>query len=194
MRRAALAIALLAALNAGPAPAQNAAREFLEMPAHRVLMGIVATEPLAPFTTDGCSGGLSESWNTLSDLLPQLAERHGTLPPWESCCIRHDETYHAAGGASTAEESFAARYQADEDLRLCVLDTANSRISALVEEYGMTEAQIRASYEVISRAMFEAVRLGGVPCSGLPWRWGYGYPQCPVLPERNTGTDPQETR
>ena len=33
-------------------------------------------------------------------------------------------------------------------------------------------------YEVIGDLMYRAVRIGGIPCSGLPWRWGYGWPEC----------------
>ena len=32
---------------------------------------------LAPFTSDGCSGGLSSSWIMISSLFPVLAKRHG---------------------------------------------------------------------------------------------------------------------
>jgi hypothetical protein len=33
-------------------------------------------------------------------------------------------------------------------------------------------------YQGIADLMYRAVRLGGIPCSGLPWRWGYGWPAC----------------
>ena len=26
--------------------------------------------------------------------------------------------------------------------------------------------------------MYRAVRIGGGPCTGLPWRWGNGWPGC----------------
>ncbi len=79
---------------------------------------------------------------------------------------------------ASAEESNGARFAADEALRVCVLDTGARRIPQLMESYGLTEAQIASAYELIADAMFNAVRLGGGPCSGLPWRWGYGYPGC----------------
>ena len=25
---------------------------------------------------------------------------------------------------------------------------------------------------------WESVRLGGIPCTGLEWRWGFGLPNC----------------
>ena len=33
-------------------------------------------------------------------------------------------------------------------------------------------------HEAVASLMYRAVRLGGIPCSGLPWRWGYGWPEC----------------
>jgi hypothetical protein len=60
----------------------------------------------------------------------------------------------------------------------CVTATASDRDDVLQELYGMTETQVRLVYHAIGTAMFQAVRLGGGPCTGLPWRWGYGYPHC----------------
>ena len=34
------------------------------------------------------------------------------------------------------------------------------------------------SYEAISELMYRAVRIGGIPCTNQPWRWGYGWQQC----------------
>ena len=134
---------------------------------------------LSPFTTDGCSGGLSVGWNHLSQKIEFLKRVHGDLPPWESCCVSHDRLYHTAGDrAISAEESFEARRRADEELRECVLDTGISRAPELSEEYGLTEEEIGQIYHIIGDLMYRAVRIGGVPCSGLPWRWGYGWPEC----------------
>ena len=30
----------------------------------------------------------------------------------------------------------------------------------------------------IADLMYRAVRIGGVPCTGLPWPWDYGWPEC----------------
>jgi len=30
----------------------------------------------------------------------------------------------------------------------------------------------------IAEIMYRAVRLGGAPCTTLPWRWGFGWPKC----------------
>lgn len=143
--------------------------EEKQNPAHR----------LSEFTTDGCSGGLSVGWYHLSRKVEYLKTVHGDLPPWESCCVGHDRLYHEAGGRSiSAEMSFEARRQADEELRGCVLDTGLGRASELAEQYGLTVEEVGQVYEVIGDLMYRAVRIGGVPCSGLPWRWGYGWPKC----------------
>lgn len=152
----------------------------VEMAAHRRLVEVMTSPDhrLEPFVTDGCSGGLSLAWGAIADLLPPFAQAHEEHPPWEACCVTHDRAYHAAGGARTAEQSYRARFAADEALRACVLATGELRGPQLAETYELTEAQITTAYELIADAMFNAVRLGGAPCSGLPWRWGYGYPGC----------------
>ncbi|MFO8006001.1 hypothetical protein [Thioalkalivibrio sp.] len=178
-----LCIAALAPVNTTAEPKTGesfALRLSIEMAAHRRLVGVMdkTGHTPAPFVTDGCSGGLSMAWDLIADLLPVFAETHQERPPWEACCVTHDRAYHAASGARTAEESYRARFAADEALRGCVLDTGERRTQQLLETYGLTEAQIAGAYGVIADAMFDAVRLGGGPCSGMPWRWGYGYPGC----------------
>jgi hypothetical protein len=134
---------------------------------------------LAEFTTDGCSGGLSVGWDYVAQQLGFFRERHGTQPPWESCCVEHDRSYHTGGGAGlTASQSFSAREQADDELRACVLGTAAERGGSLRTDYGLRDEQVTVLYEIIADSMHLAVRLGGMPCTGLSWRWGYGWPQC----------------
>jgi len=134
---------------------------------------------LTDFTTDGCSGGLSAGWRYLVQNVERLREHHGDTPPWESCCVSHDRDYHLAGGRSiTAEKSFYARLKADESLRRCVLDTGRLRAPELVQQYGLSAEEAVDIYRFIGDLMYRAVRIGGVPCSGLPWRWGYGWPDC----------------
>lgn len=152
----------------------------LEMPGHRALMTKI-TEPgtaLSPFETDGCSGGMSWSWQVVADLFPDFEVAQGAEPPWEACCVDHDRLYHAASGTDTADASFAARLAADEALRQCVIAQGEASVSDLAVRYEVTEDQVRLAYRVIGDAMYNAVRFGGGPCSGLPWRWGYGYPGC----------------
>ncbi|MEJ2386361.1 MAG: hypothetical protein P8Y27_03310 [Chromatiaceae bacterium] len=152
----------------------------IEIPFHRRL-AVVRESPgteLAPFSTDGCSGGMSRLWTITAERYPAFAEAHEGVPPWEDCCIIHDRAYHAGGAAPDAEASYAARLAADQELQRCVAATASDRDDVLQELYGMSEAQVRLVYQAIGAAMFQAVRLGGGPCTGLPWRWGYGYPHC----------------
>ena len=135
------------------------------------------TDP-APFATDGCSGGLSHVWAYVAEVFPAFAKAHEARPPWESCCAEHDRVYHLAGPDPDPERSFDNRLEADQHLRACVLATADERSPNLVEGYGMTPAQVNAAYSAIAEAMYLAVRVGGGPCTGMPWRWGYGYPPC----------------
>lgn len=158
----------------------------LEIPSHRWLAAVRAAPEttLAPFTTDGCSGGMSSLWTFIAERYPAFAEAHEAGPPWEECCVIHDRAYHTGGADPAPEASYSARISADEELRRCVTATASDRDQILRERYGMTDAQVRLVYEAIGSAMFQAVRLGGGPCTGLPWRWGYGYPHCWDMPGR----------
>jgi hypothetical protein len=156
----------------------------LEIPSHRWLAGVrqAPDAELAPFSTDGCSGGMSSLWTFAAKRYPAFAEAHEGVPPWEDCCVTHDRAYHTGGADPDPGASYAARIAADEELQRCVAATASDRDDVLQELYGMTEAQVRLAYEAIGAAMFHAVRLGGGPCTGLPWRWGYGYAHCWEMP------------
>ena len=153
----------------------------LELRHHGELLARMALpdSTLAAFTTDGCSGGLSVGWETLAEEIEDVRNYHGIRPPWEDCCIEHDRHYHAgpANGAS-AEESFEARKQADLALQACVIETGHTRAPELSVEYGVSPESVDTLYAVIAELMYRAVRVGGMPCSGLPWRWGYGWPEC----------------
>jgi hypothetical protein len=134
---------------------------------------------LTPFESDGCSGGQSAGWELLSAAVPALARRHGHQPPWQRCCVVHDRAYHAGGGRDAdARTSFEARRLADERLRQCVIQTGEKRMRVLMTDYGLSRDQVSWLYRKIAAAMYRAVRLGGLPCTGLPWRWGFGWPRC----------------
>ncbi|OSP56466.1 hypothetical protein [Pseudoruegeria sp. SK021] len=177
------AVLLWGALSGGPLAAQDGL--WMEVWLHEPLMTQVnAPEPqLAPFETDGCSGGMTDAWTTLAGISPAFAGQNGARPPWEPCCVAHDHAYHNAGGTTTADASAAARLSADQTLRTCVEGWAERDTSPAIETYGLTPAQLAQNYSALALAMYQAVRLGGAPCSGLPWRWGYGYPQCSPLGE-----------
>ncbi len=189
MRRTSLLTALVFVLlgcgasSAAEAPAADSMLDglerWIELPAHRRLVESRERPgaTLAPFVTDGCSGGLSAGWTFAASHIPALAALHGEHPPWEACCFAHDRAYHAAPGADAAA-SYDARLAADRTMRACVLAEGVRRKPALMAEYGVSGPAVDLLYEGIAAAMYRAVRLGGVPCSPLPWRWGYGWPGC----------------
>ncbi|MEX0366620.1 MAG: hypothetical protein AB3N22_11155 [Ruegeria sp.] len=171
----ALSVTLI--LLAGPIMAQDLAKT-MELPAHNALMALRDKAGLSKFESDGCSGGLSTTWRLVSDTFPEFAAAHEASPPWEECCVIHDRAYHEAAGAASADESYDARIVADWALRACVMEKGELRAEDLAERYEVTPDQVRAAYETIAGAMYLAVRFGGGPCTGLPWRWGFGYPGC----------------
>lgn len=155
----------------------------LELKSHQALIdGMrLSQTTLAPFETDGCSGGLSDVWDMVSGQFTEFAEVHEEVPPWEDCCITHDRAYHDVGGAELAQDSYDARVTADDSLRSCVIHTGERRKEQVAEQYGLEPDRVTQAYGLIAEAMHLAVRFGGAPCSGLSWRWGYGYPDCSVL-------------
>ncbi|WP_260105492.1 hypothetical protein [Phaeobacter inhibens] len=147
----------------------------LERTAHHALMQEVAAAggKTAPFTTDGCSGGLSAIWR-------QMSGTSGTEggPPFEICCIVHDRQYHNAAGIGGADPAVSdevelaatsqrARLVADQALRRCVETNLSAK-----------DPTIANLASPVAVAIYAAVRFGGAPCSGLSWRWGYGYRPC----------------
>lgn len=159
----------------------DATERWMELGLHERLVQrkLAPGTRLAAFTTDGCSGGLSAGWEYLSGRLPSFRAHHGDRPPWEDCCVAHDRLYHVAGAReSTPAESFDARKEADLALRTCVMETGVRRAPGLTAEYGLSTGQVAVLYETVADLMYRSVRIGGVPCSGLPWRWGYGWPEC----------------
>ncbi|PIE57617.1 MAG: hypothetical protein CSA33_07155 [Desulfobulbus propionicus] len=155
--------------------------EHLELYQHEKLTALKRhpENSLQPFTTDGCSGGMSVGWDYLANTIDRIKDIHGDQPPWEACCINHDRAYHAAGPKnSPPEKSFQNRKAADEQLRLCVLATGTTRSAVLSAAYHLSTEEVESIYQVIGDLMYHAVRLGGVPCTNLPWRWGYGWPEC----------------
>lgn len=150
----------------------------LELPAHEALRDVreAPDAVLSPFETDGCSGGLSDAWRMIADTFPAFAEAHEGEPPWETCCVTHDRAYHTGGADPAPEMSFAARLTADTALEACVTSEGNNR--AEDGFYDADAGDVRQVYASVARLMYLSVRVGGGPCTGLPWRWGFGYDQC----------------
>lgn len=48
------------------------------------------TGPTYPFTTDGCSGGMTLLWRLV----------FGVDPPWNDLCVEHDRAYWKGGTAA----------------------------------------------------------------------------------------------
>lgn len=74
-------------------------------------------EEIKPFTTDGCSGGMSYIWKLLFK----------TKTPWEDCCVDHDKPYHTGG---TKEE----RKTADKKLCECVTEKGYKVLGWIMEK------------------------------------------------------------
>jgi hypothetical protein len=131
------------------------------------------------FSTDGCSGGMSEAWVFLDAALPRFAENFGQRPVWEDCCVTHDRSYwngDTAGG-------FHQRLAADNALRQCVQEYGPRLAAELGARHNISTTTVTAVFNTAGDMMYQAVRIGGKPCTFLPWRWGYGWPQCPLLTE-----------
>jgi len=132
---------------------------------------------LQPFTSDGCSGGLSEGWDWLARHNPRYAELFGRRPPWEACCVIHDWAYWNGGSA----DGYDRRLAADTALHQCVTATGARRADDIGARLHLPAARVTQSFVTAADLMFVAVRTGGAPCTPLPWRWGYGLAPCPAL-------------
>lgn len=128
------------------------------------------------FETDGCSGGMSEMWTYLAELSPAFAAGMGQYPPWESCCVTHDRHYWRGESVNGYEK----RQQADRALQQCVLESGRAKADNLAYQLGMTRAETLDLISLTADLMYTAVRVGGRPCTGLPWRWGHGWPECEI--------------
>jgi hypothetical protein len=129
---------------------------------------------IQPFTTDGCSGGMSEAWHFIAGTIPAFASRYGNKPPWESCCVEHDKAYWRG----ETENGYEKRLAADKQLQQCVFDFGKQHAQEYAEKYDLQIATVEQNFSIAADLMYHAVRVGGKPCSFLPWRWGYGWPQC----------------
>jgi len=139
---------------------------------HRQQMrpGVVIDE----FNSDGCSGGLSDGWKSLARLWPEMAQALGEQPPWEACCVAHDRAYWR--GESI--DGFDKRLRADTNLSQCVERSGKQQADAIAQRLGLPREEIEEIFHLTAELMFQAVRLGGGPCTGLEWRWGHGWPPC----------------
>jgi len=131
---------------------------------------------LSTFTSDGCSGGISKNWATgienFSSLSNSIASEYSNLysVPFEAACVKHDRLYHAGTGG------YSGRLVADNQLRLDIMQYGIDRASEIQQRTGLARPeQAIYLYEVIAETVYRGVRLGGAPCTGEPYAWGYGY-------------------
>lgn len=184
MARSRLYLPLILALLPAALSAQNlldAVAEALE----REQMQRLATQQrrpgivIAAFRSDGCSGGMSQAWGYLAENLPIFADRAGSQPPWEHCCVEHDRHYWIGETVN----GFEQRKRADTELRACVRGVGERESAEIAQTLGISQREVTESINFTADLMYQAVRLGGGPCSGLPWRWGHGWPECSAPPE-----------
>jgi len=143
-------------------------------------LALVQSDPksiLVEFETDGCSGGLSDAWKGFAKISSDFKQFLSNRPPWEPCCVTHDRAYWKG----ETKNGFDKRLKADKTLRQCVLDYGVKNSERLANKFNLTEQQVLIQFKITSTLMYRAVRLGGKPCSYLPWRWGYGWPHCKFL-------------
>jgi len=72
---------------------------------------------------------------------------------------------------------------ADRALRQCVVETVARNRLERAARLEMTPPELDALIHSVAQTMYLAVRVGGGPCTALPWRWGYGWPHCDGDPE-----------
>lgn len=129
---------------------------------------------LASFTTDGCSGGLSDGWRFLARVLPAFKQKFGDKPPYEGCCVVHDRAYWRG----ETKNGYDKRLHADKTLQLCVAKYGKTHRDEFAREFHLAPETIETNFKIVAALMYRAVRAGGLPCTPLPWRWGYGWPRC----------------
>ena len=140
---------------------------------------------ITPFTSDGCSGNQSQNWELLAKTLPGFEQQFGDKPPWEACCVTHDKAYWRG----ETEDGYTKRKQVDDELRQCVAATGIRLAPQMSLKYSVSEEEVREAFSLTSEMMYQAVRLGGLPCSLLPWRWGYGWQNCAFAPVSDNKED-----
>ena len=131
---------------------------------------------LSPFVSDGCSGNVSAAWTStitkLSDLSDSFEKKYADTAhiPFEAACIEHDRAYHRGEGGYTA------RLQADNALRAAIITYGIEHTNEIQSRTGLNSPEEAIFwYELIAEAVYRGVRLGGAPCTGMPYAWGYGY-------------------
>lgn len=133
-------------------------------------------ETLAPFVSDGCSGNISKAWSGavagLSGVFADIDRRYFDIKniPFEYACEKHDWLYHKGEGG------YVGRLRADNELRQEIINYALEHVDDIKRRTRLqTDESAIFLYETIADLVYRGVRLGGAPCSGESYAWGYGY-------------------
>ena len=147
-----------------------------EAEAMEQLESIKSTGTLTAFTSDECSGNVSLLWSkavgSLSSISPTIAENYKDAQsiPFGYACVDHDRLYHQAIGG------YRGRLIADNILRQAIIEYAIYNTDEIKARIGFeSDEAVIALYESIAGIIYKGVRLGGAPCTGEPYAWGYGY-------------------
>jgi len=131
---------------------------------------------LASFSTDGCSGNVSKNWQTVVRHMSQTSESFAQMLegaesiPFEYACVEHDKVYHPGEGG------YVGRLQADLQLRSEIISYGIENAETIQTRAGLkTPEEAIFLFELLADAIYRGVRLGGAPCTGEPYAWGYGY-------------------
>ena len=134
------------------------------------------TTSLEPFTSDGCSANVSSNWRAAIKKVSQHSASFATTYadlatiPFESACIEHDQAYHPGTGG------YVGRLTADNQLRAAILTYGMTNSALIQTRTGLgSPAEAVYLYELLAEAIYRGVRLGGAPCTGEPYAWGFGY-------------------
>jgi hypothetical protein len=134
------------------------------------------THQLAPFASDGCSGNVSKNWRIVVEQMSETSQSFAETfagaenIPFEYACVEHDKAYHPGEGG------YIGRLQADLQLRSEIISYGIERAATIQTRTGLnTPEEAIFLYELIAEAIYRGVRLGGAPCTGEPYAWGYGY-------------------
>lgn len=132
--------------------------------------------PLSSFSSDGCSGNVSALWDnsvkTLSSKFPSFSDKYSATQqiPFEEACVVHDKVYHLGEGG------YIGRLRADNELRMAIIDYSIDNSEEIKKRTGIKSTEeVIFMYEFIAETIYRGVRLGGAPCTGMPYAWGFGY-------------------
>lgn len=131
---------------------------------------------LSLFTTDGCSGNVSNGWAEAVKQFSEVSEKFkarysdSVAVPFEAACIEHDRAYHTGDGG------YRARLLADNTFREAIIAYALNNTDEIKDRTGLTtDEEVLFLYELTADAIYRGVRIGGAPCTGMHYAWGYGY-------------------